>query len=84
MKLVVRVRGNGCKSELHIHLDAEDGEEIGCCEIGMDDGMYTAITKHVTGRHAIYFTVKAQFGGWFKEMENGRHLFELEEFVFMK
>ncbi len=84
MKFAARVRGNGCKAELHIHLDAEDGEEIGCCEIGTDDGMYTAITKHVTGRHALYFVVKSPFGGWFKEMADGRHLFELEDFVFMK
>lgn len=85
MELFVRVKGTGCKSKIKILLDdCENGEEIGTCEIGMDDGVYSAVVKNVTGRHAVYFVVEASFGGWFKDMFHGRHLFELEEFTFCK
>lgn len=85
MEFSVRVKGTGCKSKIKILLDSyENGDEIGVCSVGMDDGIYNAVVQNVTGRHAVYFIVEAEFGGWFKDMFNGRHLFELEEFVFMK
>jgi arabinoxylan arabinofuranohydrolase len=85
MEFFARVKGTGCKSKIKILLDSyENGEEIGACDIGMDDGVYSTIVKNVTGRHAIYFVVEACFGGWFKDMFSGRHLFELEEFTFCK
>ncbi|ADL49819.1 family 43 glycosylhydrolase [Clostridium cellulovorans] len=85
MKFSAVVKGTGCKAKIKILLDDyENGEEIGVCEIGADDGVYTAIVKNVTGRHALYFLVEDSFGGWFTDMFKGRHLFELESFVFMK
>jgi hypothetical protein len=85
MKFSVLVKGNGCKSKMRILLDDyENGEEIGICEIGSDDGVYNAVVKNVTGRHALYFVVEDSFRGWFTDMFKGRHLFEFESFVFMK
>ena len=85
MKFSALVKGNGCKSKIRILLDDyENGEEIGICEIGSDDGVYNAVVKNVTGRYAVYFVVEDSFGGWFTDMFKGRHLFEFESFVFMK
>lgn len=84
MEFSVKVKGTGCKSKIRIFIDGEDGEEIGCCDVGADDGVYSTIVKNVTGRHSIFFVVETSFGGWFKDATNGRHLFELDEFVFMK
>jgi hypothetical protein len=85
MKFSVFVKGTGCKSKIRILIDNyENGEEIGRCEIGADDGAYSAVVKNVTGRHAVYFVIEDSFGGWFTEMFKGRNLFELESFVFMK
>jgi hypothetical protein len=85
MKFCVTVRGNGCKAKIRILLDDyENGEEIGSCEIGTDDGVYSTVVKNVTDRHAVYFVIEDCFGGWFVDMFKGRHLFEMESFVFMK
>ena len=84
MTFCAKVRGNGCRSLLHIRLDSENGTEIGNCEIGGADGIYSAKTECVTGRHAIYFVAESRAGGWFKDMFDGRHLFEFESFVFTK
>lgn len=85
MEFIAKVIGMGCNSEIHIVLDDyENGEEIGVCTVGTDSGIVSCITKNVTGRHAVFFKVKDVAGGWFKEMFNGRHLFELCEFVFVR
>lgn len=84
MELAVKYRGLGCSSRLHVHIDAEDGEEIGCMEIGPGDGISTGRVKAVTGRHAIYFVAEAVYTGWAAASFHGRHLMELERFVFMK
>lgn len=84
MELAFKVKGTGCKSSVKILLDSCDGCEIGACEIGEDDGVYRTVVKNVTGRHAVYFAVQDLYGGWFLEMFKGRHLFELESFVFLK
>lgn len=85
MQFSVNVSGTGSNSKLHILLDSyENGEEIGCCEIGTDDGVYSTRVKNVTGKHAIFFKIENNAGGFFRDMFNGRHLFELVSFVFMK
>lgn len=85
MKFNAKISGTGCKAKIHILIDNDiDGEEIGCCEIGMDDSVVSATVKAITGRHALYFVVEEAFGGYFKDMFKGRHLFELEQFVFEK
>lgn len=85
MQFCVKVRGTGCKSKITLMLDSfENGDIIGECEIGSDDGVYAANVKSVVGRHAVFLIVKSEFAGWFKDMFNGRQLFELEEFLFIK
>ncbi|SET18660.1 family 43 glycosylhydrolase [[Clostridium] polysaccharolyticum] len=84
MDLALHINGCGCKGKVYVRIDKEDGEEIGCVEFGMDDSIVTGKMNCVTGRHAVYFVVKAGFSGGFAEMFHGRQLFELKEFVFCK
>ncbi len=84
MELLLKVKGKGARSKLHVHIDSEDGEEIGTAYIGSGDGIITANVKCVTGRHALYFKVEADYDGAFKDMFKGRQLFDLESFVFNK
>jgi hypothetical protein len=85
MEFHAEVLGTGCKSKITIMLDDPvSGLNIGSLEIGMDSGNYSAPMQNVTGRHAVYFVVEDCFGGWFKEMFNGRNLFEFISFVFIK
>lgn len=77
-----RVKGMGCDCKMHIFIDEE---EVGICTIGRDDGIVSTIVKNVTGRHAVYFKITTDYNGtWTGEFFEGRHLFELESFVFMK
>lgn len=93
MEFAARVAGCGCESTLHIHIDSEDGEEIGSCPVGSGDGMAHAVVKKVTGRHALFFTVSTGYhssadkddpNDWIANMFRGRVLFELKSFMFMK
>lgn len=84
MEFSARVNGAGCDSKLHILIDGEDGEEIGVCPIGRNGGEITAVVKAVTGRHAVFFKVGTDYGGWTADYFAGRNLFELRDFVFMK
>lgn len=85
MEFAIQVKGTGCKSKIKILLDDyENGVEIGVCHIGSDDGVYHARITNVTSRHAIYFIVEQDVGGWFVDMFKGRHLFEMEYFTFTK
>lgn len=84
MEFAAKLRGNGMQGKINIHIDSPDGEKIGECLTGTGDGIYTSVVNSVTGRHAIFFVIEKNFGGWFKDMTDGRHLFELESFVFIK
>lgn len=77
---------NGCGANCHVHilLDSEDGEEIGCFDVGHDSGTYTCVTKAVTGRHAVFFRVTTDYEGWTGSFFESRKLFEFKRFVFMK
>lgn len=77
---------NGCGADCHVHilLDSEDGEEIGCLDIGHDSGNYSCVTKAVTGRHAVFLKVTTDYSGWTGGFFEHRKLFELKSFVFMK
>lgn len=78
------INGSGCNCQMHILLDNEDGPEIGVCEIGMDSGVVSCITKAVTGRHALYLKITTGYSGWTGDFFKGRNLFELKSFVFTK
>ena len=85
MELMFKIKGMGCKSRIHILIDDyENGTEIGVCDIDMADGIYTAYVQLVTGRHSLFFVIEDAYDGWSKPMFDGRHLFELESFVFNK
>ncbi|HKM05315.1 MAG TPA: family 43 glycosylhydrolase [Lachnospiraceae bacterium] len=85
MEFSVQINGTGCRAKLHILIDHyEIGEEIGCVEIGSDSGVVSSIVKNVTGRHALYFQIKENVGGFFVDQFKGRQLFELVSFVFSK
>ncbi|MGM9538052.1 MAG: family 43 glycosylhydrolase [Candidatus Onthomonas sp.] len=84
MLFAARVRGCGCDCTLHIHIDGADGEEIGCCSIGPDDGMVHALVERVTGRRALFFQVTTDYSGWSAPYFQGRCLFELQSFLFQK
>ncbi|MGN0166124.1 MAG: family 43 glycosylhydrolase [Lachnospiraceae bacterium] len=84
MEFAVKIRGNGSKAVIHIHIDSPEGELIGDCYTDTSDGVFSTVVKAVTGRHALFFVIERNFGGWFKDMTDGRHLFELENFIFIK
>lgn len=84
MDFSAMINGFGCDAKLHIRIDSENGEEIGVCNIGHDSGMVSAVVKSVTGRHALFFTVTTEYGGWTADYFKNRSLFELKSFVFMK
>lgn len=84
MDFAVDIRGCGANCHIHIFLDSPDGEELGVCDVGREDGMYSSVIKAVTGRHAIYLTISTDYEGWTGSFFEGRQLFELKSFVFMK
>ena len=85
LTLALKVKGMGMNSLLRARLDSpENGPEIGACDIGIGDGIYRMKTNPVTGRHALYLIAEQKTEGWMKRFFEGRRLFELESFVFMK
>ncbi|MBE5960705.1 MAG: carbohydrate-binding protein [Lachnospiraceae bacterium] len=84
MEFIANVEGSGSRGKMHIHLDAEDGDEIGICEIGADDGLIKTVVASVTGRHAVYFVFEGTYGGWFKESFDGKIMCNLISFTFIK
>jgi hypothetical protein len=85
MLLSLQTSGCGNMGRLHVRIDGENGEEIGCAEIGLAGGVVQARVKAVTGRHALYFVADANRpNDWTGDLFKGRQLFELISFVFSK
>jgi hypothetical protein len=85
MKINFLINGTGCKSKIKIVIDDyKNGKVIGKCDIGMDDGIYSAVVENITGKHSLYFVVENIYSGWFVEMLKNRLLFNLKSFVFIK
>ncbi len=85
MKFFAKVNGMGAKARIKILIDDyENGEEIGVCDIGSNDGVYSATVKSVTGRHALYFVAEHSYEGWLVAAFENRPLFDLIEFGFAK
>ncbi len=84
MLFAAQVTGSGCKAEIHIRLDGEEGEEIGVCMVDTHDGTYQTRVKPVTGRHSVYFVMDHAYDGWASDAFDNRELFDLQAFVFMK
>ncbi len=84
LTLAFKIRGSGTKCRIRVLIDGEDGEEIGACEVGTADGVYKCKVKNITGRHSVFFRPEHGVTDWTKEYFDGKPLFELEDFVFMK
>lgn len=84
MSFAADITGCGCDSELHILIDGEEGEEIGCCHIGRNGGEIKCKVTPVRGRHSVFFKVTTNYSGWAGETIIKRNLFDLNSFVFMK
>ena len=84
MTIALKTRGCGTPCRVRVLLDAPDGKEIGVCAVGAGDGVYRAKTAPVTGRHALYLKADHRVEGWMGQFFEGKPLFELEEFVFLK
>jgi arabinoxylan arabinofuranohydrolase len=84
MQIRLKVRGTGSRGTLHIHLDSEDGDELGSIPFSEDGGVIGGRIKAVTGKHAIYLVARSGYEGWFAGEMKGRQLLMLDSFVFMK
>ncbi len=90
MKLSMKIHGMGMKGKLHVWADGESEEKggtcIGCVDIGLGDGEYSAKVKALTGRHSIFFVAerKRPVDDWMDVFFDGRKICEVEEFVFLK
>lgn len=84
MEFAMQTNGLGCDCDVHILIDGENGEEIGCVHVGADGGVIYSIVRAVTGRHSVFFKVTTGYQGWAAEEIRKRPLFEFKQFVFMK
>lgn len=84
MILALQIKGTGSNSVVHVHIDAEDGPEIGSGEIGLSDGVYKIRCEAVTGRHALYLVTELPVEGWTRAFFEEKTLFELQAFTFFK
>jgi hypothetical protein len=84
LKLCIEMEGSGQTGILHVHLDAEDGPEIGKCEILRHDGIMEIEVGSITGVHALFFTVEHGRVSWIKGNFEGRELCKINRFVFCK
>ncbi len=82
--LKLKLRGTGCRGKILVCLDSDDSEPIGSAEFSGNGGIVSAEIPAVKGRHAVYLKAECAYTGWAKDMFQGRALFELEEFVFVK
>ena len=81
MTCSIKVKSSGMRAEIHILLDNEDGEELGICLTGTQDGVYAAGIRPVTGRHSLFFRIENPCRGWSAGMFQDRMLLEMEAFV---
>lgn len=84
MCLKIKINGSGCSGRIRAFIDSPDGEEIGCVEFGSDNAVLSAPVKSINGRHALYLKAEQSYEGWAASMFEGRQLFELVSFVFVK
>jgi hypothetical protein len=84
MSCFFKLSGTGCRAEIHILLDGENGREIGVCRTDAHSGVYQAKLLPVTGRHSVYFKIEQAARGWAAGMFEQRPLLDLEAFVFTK
>lgn len=79
-----RLRGCGSKGRITIHLDSSDSDPIGEAIFSEDDMTASAELPAIKGRHGLFLKAVSGYEGWAKDMFEGRNLFELEAFVFVR
>lgn len=84
MSFAADTTGCGCDCELHILIDGEDGEEIGCVHVGRNGGEVKCKVKPLCGRHSVFFKVTTDYNNWAGDVIIKRNLFDLNSFVFLK
>jgi len=84
LKLCIEIEGSGQTGILHVHLDAEDGPEIGQGEIIRHNGIMEIEVGCITGVHAVFFTIEHGRVGWIKDNFEGRELCKINRFLFCK
>lgn len=80
----LKLRGEGCKGTVTVHLDDPESEPVGTATFSENGGVISAELPALTGRHAVYLKANGGYSGWSADMFKGRRLFELEEFVFVR
>jgi len=84
LKLYLEIEGAGQTGIVHVHLDKEDGQEIGCSRISENDGILSITVNSITGVHALFFTFEHGRVSWIKGNFENRELCRIKNFVFCK
>ena len=82
--IMIKIRGTGCRGSILVYLDSDEGEPVGEVFFTENGGVVSAKLPAIKGRHAVYLAAKSHYEGWAADLFNGRRLFELEEFVFVR
>ncbi|MBQ3913446.1 MAG: xylan 1,4-beta-xylosidase, partial [Lachnospiraceae bacterium] len=84
VSVCIETFGVGQTGEIHVRLDSEDGEEIGCGKILEADGVTKIKLKPITGSHAVYFVVKHGRTSWIKDSFANRNLCSINRILFIR
>ena len=84
VSVCIETFGVGQTGEIHVRLDSEDGEEVGCGKILQADGVTKIKLKPITGVHAVYFVVKHGRTSWIKDSFANRNLCSINRIVFIR
>lgn len=92
LTLALKTIGSGTNCKVHVYIDDYPGRddkdfhgtEIGVVDVGTADGVYKGKLKLVTGRHSVFFVPDHGVTGWIAPGFDGKPLFELKEFAFLK
>ena len=84
LTFAAKTRGLGVNCALEVRLDSPEGEPLAAAAVGTGDGITRCKLPPVTGRHALYLTARHRVEGWMGAFFEGRRLFDLVSFMFLK
>ncbi len=85
MRLFMDVIPRGCSGKIHVYADeVKDENEIGVVDFNRRDTFLSGRMKKLTGRHSVFFKIDDNYTSWAKDEFEGRLLFDLVSFVFVK
>ena len=84
LSIKIKIRGCGCKGKIAVCIDNDDSEPVGEAEFGTDDAVLSAALPAIKGRHSVYLKAMSGYEGWAKDTFDGRCMFELISFVFVR